>query len=352
MVQTIALHEGPGDAQVEIGLERLVDYGVEKEESRLVLTFRGPARAGDPLKAQDQAKSLARDASPSERIRQPDNASQTGERIARLPGDPAPLPIVGGPPNPLEYVIGGMDVLEVNVYQEKDLSGTFRVSADGDIPFPLLGNIRVAGLTPSQAQQRLEALLREGYLKNPQVSVTVHEYRSKGVSVLGAVNKPGAYQLLGGRTSLLELLSMAGGVSLEEGSKSLILVRPDDKGETKSTMIDVDRLLKEGDASLNVNVQPNDAIYVTKADAIIVYGEVKNPGTYPLGSRGMSVLEAISKAGGVTQYAAPNRTRIIRIVEGREKNVQVRVGDIIKGERTRDVTLLPGDVIVVPESYF
>jgi len=245
-----------------------------------------------------------------------------------------------------------MDVLDINVYQEQDLSGTFRVSANGHIPFPLVGDVQVAGLTPPQAQEKLEALLRDGYLKRPQVAVTVKEYRSKGVSVLGAVNNPGAYQLSGGRVALLDLLSMAGGVSLEEGSKSLILLRPEANGETKSTTINLDRLLKEGDPSLNVTLQPHDAIYVAKADAIIVYGEVKNPGTYPLESKAMTVLEALSRAGGLTTLAAPNRTRIIRVEGGVEKTVRVRVADIIAGERMKDMTLQAGDVIVVPESYF
>jgi polysaccharide export outer membrane protein len=198
----------------------------------------------------------------------------------------------------------------------------------------------------------LEALLREGYLKRPQVIVTVKEYRSKGVSVLGAVQKPGAYQLAGGRTTLLEVLSMAEGVNLDEGSKSLILVRTDERGETQSRTIDVDRLLKEGDTSLNMILQPNDAIYVAKAETIALYGEVQKPGTYPLEGREMTVLEALSKAGGLTKFAAPNRSRIIRVVDGKEKSIQVRVGDIIKGEKTRDVMLQPGDILVVPESYF
>ena len=232
------------------------------------------------------------------------------------------------------------------------MSGTFRVSANGHIPFPLVGDVPVAGLTPPQAQEKLEALLKDGYLRRPQVAVTVKEYRSKGVSVLGAVNNPGAYQLSGGRVALLHLLSMAGGVSLEEGSKSLILLRLEANGETKSTTINLDRLLKEGDPALNVTVHPHDAIYVAKADAVIVYGEVKNPGTYPLDSQAMTGLEALSRAGGLTTLAAPNRTRIIRVENGVEKIVRVRVADIIAGERMKDLTLQAGDLVVFPESYF
>jgi polysaccharide biosynthesis/export protein len=353
VVQTIALEERTDQARVEIALEQLVNYQIQKEPDRLVLSFKNPMASGEHRAEQDRPRTPATAARPWELIERPDTSPQSPERLARLPKEPAARAKESAPPNPLEQVIGGTDVLEITVYQEKDLSGMFRVSADGDIAFPLVGNVRVAGLTPPQAQQKLEGLLRAGYLKRPQVLVTMKEYHSKGVAVLGAVNKPGSYQLLGGRTTLLELLSMAEGVSLrEEGSKSLILVRPDERGETKSITIDLDRLLKEGDASLNMIVQPNDTIYVQKAETIVVYGEVQKPGTYPLEGKETTVLEVLSKAGGLTKFAAPNRTRLIRVVDGKEKSIQVRVGDILKGERAREVSLQPGDIIVVPESYF
>jgi polysaccharide biosynthesis/export protein len=354
VVQSLTLQERDGQAQVEVALDRLVSYEVQKGEDRLVLNFKNLPIPAVPRGEQSQPQPGVTAASPSRTAERGDATQGSAERWVRLPKVPATGIEEAAPPNPLEYVIGGMDILEIVVYQENDLSGTFRVSADGHIPFPLVGNVRVAGLTPSQAQQRLEDLLKNGYLKRPQVSVIVKEYRSQGVSVLGAVARPGAYPLSGGRTTLLDLLSLAGGVSLEEGSKSLLLLlRPDESGETKSITIDLDRLLKDGDASLNLMVQPNDAVYVTKADSIIVYGEVKNPGTFPIQSKGMTVLEAVSRAGGFTDYAAPNRTRIIRVDRGVEKSIQVRVGDIIaKGERRKDLTLQPGDVIVVPQGYF
>src|SRR5262249_23905251 len=158
-------------------------------------------------------------------------------------------------------------------------------------------------------------------------------------AVLGAVKKPGAYQLWSGRTTLLEVLSMVEGVDLDKGGKSLILVRPDAKGEPQSTTIDLDRLFKDGDMSLNMVVQPNDTIYVTKADTIVVYGEIEKPGTHPVEGRNMAVLEVISKAGGFTKFAPPNRTRIMRMVDGKEQSFQVRVGDLIKGAISRDVLL-------------
>jgi polysaccharide biosynthesis/export protein len=353
VVQSLTMQEREGQAQVEIALDRLVNYEVQKGEDRLVLNFKNVTTPMTSGEERSQVPSGMTAPPPSKTPKPSDTTDVDSERWVRLPKEPATLMQGENPPNPLEYVIGGMDILEIVVYQENDLSGTFRVSADGDISFPLVGNVRVGGLTPPQAQQKLKALLREGYLKHPQISVIVKEYRSKGVSVFGAVARPGAYPLSGGRTTLLDLLSLAGGVSLEEGSKSLLLLRPDEQGEMRSVAIDLDRLLKEGDASLNPIIHPNDAVYVTKADSIIIYGEVKTPGTYPIQSKEMTVLEAVSRAGGFTEYAAPNRTRVIRVERGMEKNIRVRVGDILtKGERTKDLTLQPGDVIVVPQGYF
>lgn len=344
MVRSIDLYERGGRAQVEIALQELVEYDIQKGESQLVLSFK-EATAGEGRPPQWAAR-------PEVPVAQPAIFAPGVERRPTAGGALDKQSPMDGPPNPLEYVIGGLDVLDVNVYQEKDMSGSFRVSASGTIPFPLLGSVQMADLTPPQAEQKLEGMLREGYIKRPQVAVTVKEYRSKGVSILGSVNRPGAYHLWRGQTTLLELISMAGGISLEEGSKFLILLRPEENGDTKTITIELERLLKEGAPSLNMFVQPQDAIYVTRADAVIVYGEVKSPGTYRLESKEMTVFEALSRAGGFTLYAAPNRTRIIRVVDGKEKIVQVRVNDIIKGERTKDVTLQPGDVIVVPESYF
>lgn len=353
VVQAIDLKGRGEQARIEIALERLVDYEVQKEENRLVLTFKDVPGAGRTRDGGDGPGPMATAGRPSQAVEQPDGSPTRAGPYGRM-SDKSAAPVEGeGLRQSLEYVIGKLDVLDINVYKEADLSGMFRVSETGEIYYPLLGNIRIAGLTPRQAQQKLEAMLREGYLKQPQVYVSVKEYRSTEVLVLGAVEKPGAYQLAGGRMTLLEVLSMAGGVSAEGRGKSAIVLRPDEGGETKTITVDLERLLKEGDASQNVAVQPSDLVHVTKADTIIVYGEVKTPGVYPLESKGMTLLEALFKAGGFTQYAAPNRTRIMRAEQGTEKTIRVRVGEVIaKGERTKDVTLQPGDVIVVPEGYF
>jgi polysaccharide export outer membrane protein len=134
-------------------------------------------------------------------------------------------------------------------------------------------------------------------------------------------------------------------------------MRADESGEMQSSTIDVERLVKEGDISLNIPVQPNDLIYVTKADeqreSILVVGAVNNPGIYPVPGKGTTLLEVLFKAGGFTKFASPNRTRIMRVEDGVEKGIRVRAGDLMaKGDKTKDVILQAGDVVLVPESIF
>lgn len=256
-----------------------------------------------------------------------------------------------------DYQIGGGDVLNIIVYEEPDLSGTMRVSADGNISFWLLNEVKVAGLTPAEVEQTLTKLLERDYLVNPQVMVTVAEYRSKYVFVLGAVDRPGSYTLTGEAT-LLEMVSKAGGVDKEEGGNTLVLLRYSTEKseigrETISYTIDLGKLLHEGDISQNIPVQDRDVLYIPKSDSVYVFGEVQNPGPVKLTGREMTLLEALTEAGGQTKTAALNRTKVIRVVDGKEQTVRVNVDDIIKsGEKSKDLLLRPGDIIVVPESYF
>lgn len=265
-------------------------------------------------------------------------------------------------PKDEEYKLGGKDVLKITVYGEPDLERTVRVSRHGTISFPLIGEVGVEGMTAAQVEEKLEELLGRDYLVNPQVSIFIEEFHSKEVYILGAVTKPGAYPLLG-KASLLEMVSQAGGIDVREGAKSgknLILIRsapnettpgksPD---ESETLTIDLEKLLKGGDLSLNLALHSGDIIYVPKADSVFVFGEVKKPGSYPL-EKETTVVEAITMAEGFTDIAAPNRTRIIRSEAGKERTIPVNVKDITKGgDKSKDITLKPGDIIVVPESFF
>lgn len=252
-----------------------------------------------------------------------------------------------------DYTIGGKDVLQIIVFEEVDLSSDgIRVSNDGFITFPLVGRVRVDGLTTHQVERKLTHLLEKDYLVNPQVGVHLKEYSSKIVNVLGAVKTRGAIPLKGPST-LLEVLGRAGGVNIDEAGQNLTILRSlPGHGDVKNITVNLDRLLKEGDLSQNIALQNKDTVFVPQADQIFVFGEVAKPGPYKLRTKDVSVVEAITMAGGPTRLAAPNRTRIVRVKDGKQQDVLVNVDSIIQGDKSQDILLRPGDIVVIPQTYF
>ncbi len=240
-----------------------------------------------------------------------------------------------------EYIVGEGDVLKINVYENPDLSTTVRVSADSTIRVPLLGEISVKDLTVSQISAKIEKLFADGYLVNPQVDVFISEHRSKKAVILGQIRNPGQYELRGTIT-FLEFISKAGGLTEDAGSTAIIK-RVASKGNNKNhIVIDLEKLIKEGDTSLNIPIQDNDSIYITKAKTYYVSGEVKKPNSYKF-EPDVTVIKAITMAGGFSKIASRGKVRIIRVVNGHKK--------VFKNVKM-DAPILPDDVIVVPESFF
>jgi polysaccharide export outer membrane protein len=242
---------------------------------------------------------------------------------------------------PGEYKVGSGDVLKINVYENPDLSTTVRVSADDTIRVPLLGRVDVSEMSVSRVAQKLEDMFADGYLVNPQVDVFIEEYRSKNAIILGQISKPGQYELRGPVT-FLEFVSQAGGLTKDAGSTAIIKRQAGLQGQTDRVVIDLDRLIKQGDTSLNIQIQDGDNIFISKTETFYITGEVSKPNAYQLES-GMTVIKAIAMAEGFTNIANKKKVRIIRETDG-EKTVLENV--------SMDERVLAGDVIVVPESFF
>jgi polysaccharide export outer membrane protein len=261
-------------------------------------------------------------------------------------------------PSVQDYRIGGYDVLDIKVYEEPDLSREMvRVSADGHISFPFIGRVKVDTLSTSQVEKLISDKLAEGqYLLDPHLSVTVVDYKSKNYMVLGSVKEPGSYPLQA-RERVLDAISRAGGIDFEEGGKQGTIIRtlnPNSNHEKKIAIrVDISELLKGGNQVANLLLQDKDLLHIPKADFFYVIGQVKEPGKFPYQQNKITIVEAISTAGGFTPIAARNRTRIIRMEDGKEKVIDVKVDAITKsGQKLHDVQIMPGDVIVVPESFF
>lgn len=241
-----------------------------------------------------------------------------------------------------DYVVGEGDVLKISVYDHPDLSAIARVGGEGTILFPLIGQVKIAGLTVVQISKKLGELLSDGYVVSPQVTVFIEEFRSQKATIMGQVNKPGLYELKG-YTTFLEVLSKAGDLTKDAGDKAVIKRKGDSPDRKESIItIDLKRLVGMGDTSLDMPVIDGDSIYVIKAGLFYVTGEVKKPDAYKF-EEGTTVLKAITMAGGFSDKASTGKVKIIRKVKGKE--------DML--ERVKlDEPVFPDDVIVVPESFF
>lgn len=237
------------------------------------------------------------------------------------------------------YLVGGGDVLKIAVYDNPDLSVTARVNSDGSILFPLVGQVKIGGLNISQVAKKIAHVLADGYIVNPQVSVFVQEFRSKKVVIMGQIAKPGLYEL-SGTTSLLELISKAGGVTADAGEK-ITIKRKTPNNRENVFAIDLQQLMEKG-ADLDIPIVDGDNIFVSKAGTYYVTGQVNKPDGYKF-EEGTSVIKAITMAGGFTNLAAEGKIKIIRKIKGKEHILE---------HVSMHEPVLPEDVIVIPESFF
>jgi polysaccharide export outer membrane protein len=252
-----------------------------------------------------------------------------------------------------ERPLGIEDLIEISVFEIPELNRTVRVSERGTLSLPLLGQVEAAGLSPRALEGRLRELLTERYLRDPQVSVFVREHGSKKVSVLGAVGKPGVYEMLGPRT-LLQVLAQAGGLTQDAGA-DLHVIRRGADGREETLRIPVNDLLVSRDPALNVPVQPGDVISAPLDRPVYIYvdGAVKTPGRIEqLASRPITLLQAIAKAGGATERANLRAVQILRqSADGTQTMVEANIKKIRKGHEP-DPVLGEGDVVVIPETFF
>ncbi len=244
-----------------------------------------------------------------------------------------------------EYEVGEGDLLHITVYDNSDLTTDVRVSGEGKINVPPIGEVSVNGLTATGIGDKLAELLRDGYIINPQVSVFISEYKSKKVTALGEFAKPGLVELRG-NSRLMEVISNAGGITLNAGDMLFVqrkINKPGKVDDKKEITIPINllKLLEGGDSSLNIPVLDGDSVYVPKATFVYVTGEVKQPGAYKI-TVGLTVLRSITLAGGFTNKAAENRTKIIRKTPKGETKLDAQMDDRV----------MPDDIILVPESFF
>lgn len=241
--------------------------------------------------------------------------------------------------------VGGGDLLLVSVFGASDYAHEVRVAGDGTIVLPLIGQVRVAGLTPPEVAADLQTrLAKGGYFNNPQVSVFVKEYATQGVSVLGEVQKPGVYPLLGART-LFDLLSAAQGTTQTAGD----LVYITHRGQASRPQIIKLTYDRKGVSQSNVPLLPGDTVVVQKAGMVYVVGNVQKPAGIAMVDPGLTVLKAIALAQGIAPNAALDKARLVRKTSDGQEAIPLPLKKMLAA-KAPDMKLQPEDIIFVPNS--
>jgi polysaccharide biosynthesis/export protein len=259
---------------------------------------------------------------------------------------PVVHPTLSGTASPADLVIGDGDLLEVGIFGVPDFKSDVRVSSNGNVSLPIVGDVWVAGLTIEQAEKRIEQKLVEAKLFNdPHVSVFEKEYATQGVSILGEVQRPGMYPLLGSH-NLFDAISVAGGTTPKAGSYVLLTHRNDPQHPQRIPL--TTGTGESGDN--NVKVEPGDTILVSKAGIVYVVGDVHQPGGFVMeNGKSITVLEAIALAQGTNPNASLNGAKLIRSTPEGPKETPLQLKDILAAKAV-DPKLQADDVVFVPGS--
>ena len=244
------------------------------------------------------------------------------------------------------------DKLYIEVYREEELSGFYTIDIKGNLNYPLVGDIRAAGLTQDEFRKSLTDALAKDYLVNPQLKIEFQESRTLTTAVLGQVGKPGNYPLSENMT-LLRIISEAGGFTQEASEENIQIIRTDKNGSREFILVNAPDIVA-GKAP-DIEIKPGDIVFIEKKDNLLasvsILGQVKKPGNYDF-VPDLTVVKLLSEAQGFTELANPKSVKISRLMgNGKRENFKINFGDIMKGN-SEDVKLESGDIVFVPEAVF
>ncbi|MDD5250384.1 MAG: polysaccharide export protein EpsE [Rhodocyclaceae bacterium] len=238
-------------------------------------------------------------------------------------------------------VLGAGDSIRVTVFENPDLTTETRIAAPGTIRMPLIGEVDINGLTSTDAAGRIAKRLHDGhFLKDPQVTVSVLQIRSRQISVLGQVARPGRYALEDANARLTDVLALAGGITATGDDTVTVMTTRD--GKPARLVVNLAAMYRGADPAANIELHSGDTIFVQRAPVFYIYGEVQHAGAYRLDGD-LNVMQAISLGGGVTPRGTERGLSINRrTADGGVARIDVQPSDLVK----------PDDVIYVKESLF
>jgi polysaccharide export outer membrane protein len=252
--------------------------------------------------------------------------------------------------DPALYIVGPNDVLTITVFNQAQLSGKFAVEADGTFAYPLLGRLSAGGETVRAVEDKVRKGLAAGFLTDPQVGVSVDQYRSQQIFVMGEVKQPGPLQFTGSMT-LIEALVRAGATTQHAGYEAIIVrpptgaaapAPPPNQSAPSTGTIRVNlESLQRGVLAENVALKAGDTVFIPRAETVFVSGHVRTPGEYVI-RNSMTVRQVVALAGGVTDRGSTRRVQIVRRIDDKEVTIDVEM----------QTTLKAGDTVVVNERFF
>ena len=257
------------------------------------------------------------------------------------------------------YIIGTGDLVIINVYESEELNTETRVSSRGYVSMPLLGRVEIEGLTPGEAEKKIEEALVKDYMHVAHVSLFVKERMNQLITLVGAVRQPGTFETQS-RKRIMEVLALAGGLAPTAGDTAYVTRKEGSRGGNKVFLVDLDALLTRGQVDMNMIIQGGDVVFVPESDMIQVDGAVRRPGSFKIDGE-MTIDGAIASAGGLAAYADDEDIKLIRKdKEGKRQIVQLSMEDVIamkdsqntsiKNGPWQDILLRDGDVIFVEAS--
>jgi polysaccharide export outer membrane protein len=248
---------------------------------------------------------------------------------------------------PGEILIGEGDLLQISVFEAKELDKTVRVNSRGLVSLPLVGEVQISGLTAIEAEEEIEDMYKSRFIKDPHVSVFIEEQVSQQITLVGQFKNPGTYDYISNQR-LLDVIALGGGLSERAGQIVQVRRTRYVQGEPNTFIVDLDRLIKEGNVELNIRLNGGDVLFIPEAGVFFVDGAVRRPGSYPITHQTV-VQEGLVEAGGFEPSAKKDKIKLVRVTENGEREI---IDLDLNEKSSKEMPLKDRDILIVGEGAF